>query len=65
MNSVTVGFWIQAGSVTEQDGECGISHFIEHMLFKGTKDRSAKEIVQAIDWIGGHINAFTSTECTC
>lgn len=65
VNSVTVGFWIQAGSVTEQDGECGISHFIEHMLFKGTKDRSAKEIVQAIDWIGGHINAFTSTECTC
>ena len=65
VNSVTVGFWIQAGFVTEQDGECGISHFIEHMLFKGTKDRSAKEIVQAIDWIGGHINAFTSTECTC
>ena len=65
VKSVTVGFWIQAGSVTEQDSECGISHFIEHMLFKGTTNRSAKEIVQAIDWIGGHINAFTSTECTC
>ena len=63
--SVALGVWIKAGSVNERDNEAGISHFIEHMLFKGTKTRSAKEIAVLNDAIGGNLNAFTSKECTC
>lgn len=64
-HSVTVGIWVGAGSVTETPGENGISHLIEHMLFKGTKKRTAKQIAVDVDNIGGQINAFTSKECTC
>lgn len=63
--SVSVGLWLGAGSMTELPGENGLSHFLEHMLFKGTGKRSAREIAEAMDGIGGQINAFTSKECTC
>ncbi|MBD5559642.1 MAG: insulinase family protein [Clostridia bacterium] len=63
--SATVGIWAQAGSVTETAADNGISHLIEHMLFKGTAKRSAKQIAVDVDRIGGQINAFTSKENTC
>ena len=63
--SVSVGLWVNAGSRCETPENNGVSHFIEHMLFKGTKNRSAKKIAQIFDSIGGQINAFTSKECTC
>ncbi len=63
--SVSVGLWIGAGSMTETPGENGLSHFLEHMLFKGTEKRSARDVAEVMDGIGGQINAFTSKECTC
>ena len=65
VKSVTAGVWIGAGSYRETAGNNGISHFIEHMLFKGTKNRTAKQIAEEIDDIGGQINAFTGRDCTC
>jgi predicted Zn-dependent peptidase len=65
VRSVSVGIWVGTGSRNEDSQNNGISHFIEHMLFKGTAKRSAKEIAECIDAIGGQINAFTSKECTC
>lgn len=65
VNSVSIGIWVKVGSRYENVENNGISHFIEHMLFKGTKTRSAKEIANSIDKIGGQLNAFTSKECTC
>ena len=65
VRSATLGVWIKAGSVFEQDENNGISHFIEHMLFKGTAKRNYKQIAEEIDNIGGQMNAFTSKECTC
>ena len=64
-HSVTAGIWVGAGSITETPGENGISHLIEHMLFKGTEKRTSKQIAVDVDNIGGQINAFTSKECTC
>lgn len=64
-NSVAVGIWVKTGSTCETPKENGVSHFIEHMMFKGTKKRSAKQIAIDMDRIGGQINAFTSKECTC
>ena len=64
-HSVAIGVWVRAGSVTETDKENGISHLIEHMLFKGTEKRSAKQIAIDMDNLGGQINAFTAKECTC
>lgn len=63
--SLAVGIWIQAGSNDEGLDEAGIAHFIEHMLFKGTKKYSAKYIAEQFDRIGGELNAFTSKEATC
>ena len=63
--SVSLGIWINTGSRMERQNESGVSHFIEHMLFKGTKNRSAKDIARDIDNLGGQINAFTNKECTC
>ena len=63
--SVSVGIWIRTGSVDEFDNESGISHFIEHMLFKGTSRRTAQQISAEMDSIGGILNAFTSKENTC
>ncbi len=65
VKSVTAGFFIRAGGMTEQKCENGISHFVEHMLFKGTTKRNACQLVQAIDRTGGVLNAFTSDEYTC
>jgi predicted Zn-dependent peptidase len=65
VRSVSVGIWVGTGSRNENRFNNGISHFIEHMLFKGTKKRSAKEIAESIDNIGGQLNAFTGKECTC
>jgi len=65
VRSVSVGIWVGTGSRSENTSNNGISHFIEHMLFKGTTKRSAKEIAETIDNIGGQINAFTGKECTC
>jgi len=65
VNSISIGIWVKAGSRNEDINNNGISHFIEHMLFKGTKNRTAKEIAGSIDKIGGQLNAFTAKECTC
>ena len=65
VRSVSIGIWCNNGSVNENDDEQGISHFIEHMLFKGTKTRDHFQIVKEIDKLGGQMNAFTSKECTC
>ena len=63
--SVSVGLWIGAGSMYETKEECGLSHFVEHMLFKSTENRTTKEIAVEMDALGGQVNAFTSKECTC
>ena len=63
--SVSVGLWIGTGSQNETPSESGISHFIEHMVFKGTQRRSARRIAEEMDAVGGQLNAFTSKECTC
>ena len=63
--SVAFGIWVKTGSTSERPEENGISHFIEHMMFKGTEKRTAKQIAVDMDKIGGQINAFTSKECTC
>ncbi|SCI98923.1 Protease 3 precursor [uncultured Clostridium sp.] len=65
LKSITLGVWVNAGSRIESEKLSGVSHFIEHMLFKGTKNRTSKEIASTIDNLGGQINAFTSKECTC
>ncbi|MGG1520165.1 pitrilysin family protein [Paenibacillus oryzisoli] len=63
--SVTFGIWVKTGSRNESKEMNGISHFIEHMLFKGTARHSAKDIAEIFDGIGGNVNAFTSKEYTC
>jgi predicted Zn-dependent peptidase len=62
VRSVTVGIWLTRGSRHESDAESGVAHFVEHMLFKGTTSRSAKDIAQTIDGIGGQLDAFTAKE---
>lgn len=65
VNSVSIGLIIKNGSIYEDKSNNGVSHFIEHMLFKGTRIRTAKEIAESIDNIGGQLNAFTGKEQTC
>lgn len=65
VHSASVGFWVDAGPKNETAENNGISHFIEHMLFKGTEKRSALEIAQALEDTGGSLNAFTDKEHTC
>lgn len=65
VNSVSIGVMVQNGSRNEENQVNGISHFIEHMFFKGTNKRTAKQIVQEIENVGGQINAYTSKETTC
>ena len=65
VRSVSVGIWIKTGSRREAPEQNGISHFIEHMLFKGTSNRTAEEIARSVDSIGGHLDAFTAKECVC
>jgi predicted Zn-dependent peptidase len=62
IRSVSVGFWVDSGSRHETEPESGISHFIEHMVFKGTSTRSAEDIACSVDAIGGHLDAFTTKE---
>jgi len=64
VRSATIGLWVNVGSRDEAECEHGLSHFLEHMFFKGTKKRTAKEIALEIDGIGGELNAFTSRENT-
>jgi predicted Zn-dependent peptidase len=63
--SVSMGVWVNAGARDENPAENGLSHFIEHMIFKGTRQRSAYQIAKEFDAIGGHTNAFTTMENTC
>ncbi|KQL44437.1 zinc protease [Brevibacillus choshinensis] len=65
VRSVALGIWVGTGSKYENEVNNGISHFLEHMFFKGTATRSAKEIAETFDEIGGNVNAFTSKEYTC
>ncbi|NLA59185.1 MAG: insulinase family protein [Firmicutes bacterium] len=65
VRSATVGFWFKVGSQDEADEQLGISHMIEHMMFKGTTSRSAREIAETIDATGGQLNAYTEKEYTC
>src|SRR5574338_217952 len=62
VRSVTIGVWLTRGSRHETDERSGIAHFVEHMLFKGTGTRTAEDIAQAIDSIGGQLDAFTAKE---
>src|SRR5262249_34739117 len=65
VRSVSVGIWLRTGSRTEEPHQNGMAHFIEHMVFKGTERRTAEEIAQSCDSIGGMLDAFTAKEMTC
>jgi len=65
IRSVSIGIWVKTGSRDEDLQWNGISHFIEHMVFKGTRHRSAEDIARQIDSIGGNMDAFTAKECIC
>ena len=65
IRSVSIGIWIKTGSREEDPQWNGISHFIEHMVFKGTEKRSAEDIARQVDSIGGNMDAFTAKECVC
>jgi predicted Zn-dependent peptidase len=65
VRSVSIGIWIGTGSRREMPEQNGISHFIEHMLFKGTTTRSAEDIARSVDSIGGNLDAFTAKELVC
>ncbi len=65
VRSVTLGLWFGVGSRHELEGEYGLSHLLEHMMFKGTPTRTTQDISQAFDFMGAQFNAFTSKEHTC
>ena len=65
VQSAALGIWVKAGAADERDDISGVSHYIEHMMFKGTESRSAKKIAEDVDKIGGVFNAFTGKEATC
>src|ERR1017187_10723219 len=65
IRSASIGIWLETGSRDETPQVNGISHFIEHMVFKGTKHRTAEQIARQVDSIGGNMDAFTSKECIC
>jgi predicted Zn-dependent peptidase len=65
MKSVSVGVWIAVGGRHEPEELCGISHFLEHLLFKGTAKRTARDITEEVEGLGGFINAFTTEDHTC
>jgi len=64
-HTVSVGMWIRVGTKDEVEGEEGIAHFMEHVLFKGTKRHTGRQVAQLIDALGGNIDAFTEKELTC
>jgi predicted Zn-dependent peptidase len=65
IRSVSIGFWVLAGSRDERPAISGHCHFLEHLLFKGTATRTALDIAEAFDAVGGDVNAFTAKEYTC
>jgi predicted Zn-dependent peptidase len=65
VRSASLGIWADVGSAAERHDQRGISHLVEHMLFKGTERRSAREIAETMDGVGGNLNAFTDKESTC
>ncbi len=65
VKSISAGIWVKTGSRNESDELAGVTHFLEHMLFKGTENRSSYDIAQSMESVGGYLNAFTSTEYTC
>jgi predicted Zn-dependent peptidase len=65
IRSVSIGIWIKTGSRDEEPQWNGLSHFIEHMVFKGTRNRTAEAIARQVDSIGGNLDAFTAKECVC
>ena len=65
LRSVSIGVWANVGSRDEDVRENGISHFLEHMVFKGTKRRNGRQIAQSLESLGGYLNAFTTKEQTC
>jgi len=65
VRSVAIGIWVGAGSRNEPEGYEGITHFIEHMFFKGTEKRSARQLAESLESVGGQLNAFTTKEITC
>jgi predicted Zn-dependent peptidase len=65
VRSATLGIWADVGSASERTEQRGVSHLLEHMLFKGTERRSAREIAEVMDGVGGNLNAFTDKESTC
>src|SRR5581483_3555149 len=65
IRSVSIGIWIKTGSRHENPERNGISHFVEHMVFKGTKTRNAEQIAREVDSVGGNMDAFTAKECIC
>jgi predicted Zn-dependent peptidase len=65
MRSVSIGVWAGVGGRHEGERESGISHFLEHLLFKGTKRRSARRITESVEGLGGYLNAFTTEDHTC
>jgi predicted Zn-dependent peptidase len=65
MRSLSIGIWVKTGTRYERAREAGISHFLEHMLFKGTETRTALQIAREVDQVGGEFNAFTAREYTC
>lgn len=65
LRSVSVGVWLRVGSMMETPEENGLSHFLEHMVFKGTESRTTRQIAEEMDAVGGQINAFTGKDCTC
>ena len=65
LRSVSIGVWLHVGSMMEQPSENGLSHFLEHMVFKGTTHRTTRQIAEEMDAVGGQLNAFTGKDCTC
>src|SRR5581483_4892230 len=65
IRSVSIGIWVRTGSREEDKEANGISHFLEHMVFKGTRNRTAEDIARQVDSIGGNMDAFTAKECIC
>ncbi len=65
LRSVSIGAWMHVGSMMEEKHESGLSHFLEHMVFKGTAKRNARQIAEEMDAVGGQLNAFTGRDCTC
>ncbi len=65
VRSISFGIWVKNGSRNERPHENGVSHYIEHMMFKGTENRSARQIAEEMDALGGQINAYTTKEYTC